>query len=208
MDPAFSEQLASLRQGFTERTSARPADASGVISDLDETIAALVGMKRGFEKSKEDMEAATWDEQIRVVDAELVGMGGEPRYEVLPPGFIHEKTFRGRCEVCLGAMRSSKDQMSKIDASRDLVEEKVGQALRGEKEHLEKALPGLDAQHGHWQNQLNGGKNCLLEFLESNSAMDAASFLNKKHKLLDKKLDLLMKKRWKEAGLGLAPSLP
>jgi len=110
--------------------------------------------------------------------------------------------------VCLGAMRSSKDQMSKIDASRDLVEEKVGQALRGEKEHLEKALPGLDAQHGHWQNQLNGQKNCLLEFLESNSAMDAASFLNKKHKLLDKKLDLLMKKRWKEAGLGLAPSLP
>ena len=147
-------------------------------------------------------EAARWEEQLSTIDAELKEIGGQPMYEALPPGFIDGKEFKERCEVILRAIRNSKNEISKIEVCRDVVEGREKQAL------CEESLSHVDIRVVHWQHQLNGQKNCLLDFLQWNSAMDAASFLESKHKLLDQKLDLLMKKRWKEAGLGLAPSLP
>lgn len=208
MDPSFSGQLVSLHQGVAKRPIACPQDASVVINDINETITALVGIKRGFEKSRQDMDEARWDEQLREIDAKLMEMGEAPTYDALPPGFIDKKKFKERVDIFSNAMQNGENEIAKIQKSRGMIEENMGRSPQEKRNAFVQSLSHLDAQLEHWQTQLNGTKNCFIEFLQSNRPMNAVSFLDKKNKLLDQKLELLVKKRWKEAGLDPPPSQP
>jgi hypothetical protein len=142
-------------------------------------------------------EAATYKEQIKSIDAKLGEMGGYPTYGSLPHGCMGQEEFTERYNQISGTISNSESELRKIKQSRDILEERLGRLGHQEDKMLLQSNQHMDAQEKYWRTQLNGQKNALLDFMTNNRPMDAEPYLAKKHKLLDAKLSILIKKRQK-----------
>lgn len=193
MDSELSKQLNSLSQKFGQ--SLENDDAGDVITELDDAIQTLMGMKRGLKQTKDKLDVATYENQIKSIDKKLTDMGGCPAFGSLPAGFMSNEKFMERYDQYSTAINYTESELLKVKKSRDILEERLGRLGQNEDRMLLQSNHHMDAQETHWQEQLNKQKDAFLDFLVNNSPMNDRPYIEKKHKLLDAKLAILKKLR-------------
>jgi hypothetical protein len=170
-------------------------DAGAVISELDDAIQTLVGMKRGLKQTKDKLDVASYEDQIKSIDEKLADMGGSSAYGSLPEGFMGTEKFMERYNQHSVAINYTESELLKVKQSRDILEERLGRLGQNEDRMLLQSNHRMDAQETHWQEQLNKQKDNFLDFLINNRPMDDGPYIEKKRKLLDTKLEILKKLR-------------
>ena len=125
MDSQFTQHLTMLKEKFSEA----PPSSQSVgehIAALNETIQSLDKMKRSFKESQDELEASTWEEQIKGIDKELAALGGQPIYNTLPDGFVDTRTFMERNAMFKKSKQENDATCLKLKQQRDRMEMEMG----------------------------------------------------------------------------------
>jgi hypothetical protein len=144
-------------------------------------------------------EEEEWENQINAIDAELLELGGRPIYYDVPEELIDTNVFTNRRAVFQKTRQDYEDGCLKIKHERDQLEMEMGyddhveKMGRPEQQKREERRVLLNKQEMQAERHFNMQKQERMEFLLRARPLDRKTYLMKKHKLLDDKLDLLEK---------------